>query len=220
MPSLDEKDAIQTILRNLPSPCIVELGACGGEESNWLRSACRDPQHLHHILVEPDPRNCQMILNAEPTSRTRRLIIGAIADSIGMRPFWFAFNTKDRSHASGSLRKPTGHVALIPEVQFQFTGMVPCYTLDALFDAEWLTKIDLLYTDLQGSEREMIRGGEVALSHTLFCFMEVERVELYDGEALRDELVQMMTERNFVIHQEFDFNILFRNTAFVERGPR
>ena len=98
--------------------------------------------------------------------------------------------------------------------------MVPCYTLDALFEAEWLSKIDLLYTDLQGSEREMIRGGEAALKHTHFCFMEVERVELYERQALREELVSMMDERDFVIHQEFEFNSLFRNTAFVERGPR
>jgi len=218
MPSPQEQAAITRLLRQIPSPTILELGACGGEETPWLRAACRDPQHLHHVLVEPDPRNVQKILDAEPTSRTRRLIVGAVSDTNEMQTFFFATNLKDRSNASGSLRKPTGHLEHIPEVQFTHVGAVQCYTLDTIFEREWLTRIDLLYTDLQGSERDMIAGGQVALSHTRYLFMEVERVELYEGEALRDELLAMLP--GWRLLEEFDFNVLLENPNFSERGPR
>jgi FkbM family methyltransferase len=218
MPSINEQSAISAILREIPSPTILEIGACGGEETPWLRAACQDPQHLHHVLVEPDPRNVQKILDAEPTSRTRRLIVGAVSDRSGMQPFHFATNLKDRSNASGSLRKPTGHVELIPEVQFTHVGAVQCYTLDEIFEREWLTKIDLLYTDLQGAEDLMIRGGQIALSHTRYLFMEVERVELYEGQQLRDGLLAMLP--GWLLVEEFPFNVLLENLKFEERGPR
>jgi FkbM family methyltransferase len=218
VPSRDEQSAISAILREIPSPCIVELGSCGGEETPWLRAACQDPQHLHHVLVEPDPRNVQKILDAEPTSRTRRLIVGAVSDRSGMQPFHFATNQKDRSNASGSLRKPTGHVELIPEVLFTHVGAVMCYTLDEIFEREWLTKIDLLYTDLQGAEDLMIRGGQTALKHTRYLFMEVEKVELYEGQQLRDGLLAMLP--GWLLVEEFPFNVLLENPRFRERSPR
>ena len=64
----------------------------------------------------------------------------------------------------------------------------------------------------------MIAGGPVALSHTRYLFMEVEKVELYQGEGLRDDLVNMLP--GWEVIGEWEFNILMRNTAFVERGPR
>jgi FkbM family methyltransferase len=170
------------------------------------------------VLVEPDPRNVQKILDAEPTSRTRRLIVGAVSDRGGMQPFHFATNQKDRSNASGSLRPPSGHVALIPEVEFTHIGAVMCYTLDEIFEREWLTKIDLLFTDLQGAEDLMIRGGEVALSHTRYLFMEVERVELYAGQQLRDGLLAMLPGWKLI--GEWEFNVLLENPNFTERQPR
>ncbi len=149
---------------------------------------------------------------------TRKLIIGAVSDEMGFRPFHFAFNAKDKTHASGSLRKPTGHLTAIPEVSFPFTGMVQTYTLDQIFEREYLTKIDLLWADIQGAENMMIAGGQEALKHTRWLFMEVENVELYEGEALRSELISMLP--GWHVLQSFEYNILMENGNFVERGPR
>lgn len=216
MPSVDEKNALSRILADIDRPCILELGAHKGEESFWLRAACKPGQMLNHIMVEPDPRNCQTIINAEPLSDFRRLIIGAVADDVEMRPFQFAFNVDDKTHASGSLREPTGHLFHFPQVKFTHVGAVQCYSLDWIFHHQNLTKIDLLYVDIQGAENMMIAGGQTALRHSRYLFMEVENVELYAGEALKGDLIAMLP--GWEVVQEFEYNVLLRNTNFRESG--
>ncbi len=96
--------------------------------------------------------------------------------------------------------------------------MVHVYTLDAIFEREWLTKIDLLWVDIQGAERDMIAGGAKALSHTRYMFMEAETTELYEGQAMRGELLAMLP--GWTLLGEFEANVLLWNDNFSERPPR
>lgn len=248
MPSREEQDRVSSLLRDLEcSPCIVELGAHTGEDEEWIRAACRDPRQVHYVMVEPDPRNCQAILDRHakvylyasgrqasesskgwfqgthsmykhsPLLGSRRLIIGAIADENGIREFNFSQDMQGR-RTSGSLRQPTGHLKYFPEIGFPFKGMVPVFTLDHIFESEWLTKIDLLWADIQGAEDMMIRGGQTALKHTRYLFMEIEKEELYGGEKLGHELIAMLP--GWEVIEQFPYNVLMRNTEFSERGPR
>lgn len=218
MPSVSEQKTVSALIASLPSPCIVELGAHTGEDEEWLRGAAADPDQVHYVMVEPDPRNCQAILERGPIHRTRRLIIGAVAEASGFRSFNFSVNLTNGGRTSGSLRKPSGHLKYFPEIEFPFVGTVAVYTLDEIFEREWLTKIDLLWVDIQGAENLMIAGGPVALSHTRYLFMEVEKEELYQGEGLRDDLVKLLPAWEVIA--EWEFNILMQNFEFVERGPR
>jgi FkbM family methyltransferase len=241
MPDPQEQRAVMEALRSIPSPCkhgfcIVELGAHTGEDEDFLRTAapCGN-EDIHYVLVEPDPRNCNAILNRpwigfkdvgspwgapRPINRTRRLIIGAVSDKDGEAIFHMSENPRENNHASGSLLEPTGHITGMPWITFERKTWVQVFRLDTIFDAEYLSKVDMLWTDLQGSERAMIAGGHEALSHTRFVFMETEKVELYRGQALKDELVRLMYERCFVPIEEFDYNVLFRNEKFTERAAR
>lgn len=216
MPSAIEQIFVRQILWPLRNPCIVELGAHTGEDESWIREACRE--EAHYVMVEPDPRNVQKIIDRGPLHRTRRLIIGAIAETNGSREFNFATKISDKSHASGSLRKPTGHLEHFPDVHFDQSSPVECFSLDSIFESEWLTKIDLLWVDIQGAENLMIAGGKTALSHTRYLFMEVENVELYEGEALKTDLVALLP--GWTVLQEFEYNVLMVNGGFSERGPR
>lgn len=212
MPTPTEQSVVSGLLSVIRNPVIVDCGAHIGEEEQWFRQAC--PETLHYIMVEPDPRNCQVILDREPTSRVRRLIVGAISDKDGGAQFHFSENKVNGDHGSGSLLEPSGHLEHIKHVSFPMAGFVPTYKLDTIFKREWLQKIDLLWVDVQGAERQLIAGGQKALSRTRYCFMEKEHVELFKGEALRDELVLLM--KGFVVLHEFEQNILFFNPNFKD----
>lgn len=245
MPSPEEQQAIREICAPLRSPCVVELGAHTGEDEGWIRGSFQEP--VHYLMVEPDPRNVQAILDRagklelsgynttpgegrgaplgnhsiyqyNPALGSRRLIVGAVADEVGMKEFHFSYDVKTSVRASGSLREPTGHLVHFQDITFPCKGIVQTYTLDWIFDHEWLSKIDLLWADIQGAEDMMIRGGQTALKHTRYLFMEVEQKELYAGEQLRDGLVGMLPGWSIV--KEFPYNILMHNPAFEERGPR
>ncbi len=218
MASEQEQAAIRSILNDpeMCAPTIVELGAHCGEDYEWIYPACHTKPH--YVMVEPDPRNVQYLIDCACLWPGRRLIIGAVSDHSGFEPFHFCENSVANNHASGSLRKPTGHLEHFPEVTFPNVGMVHVYSLDAIFEREWLTKIDLLWVDIQGAERDMIAGGQKALSHTRYLFMEAETTALYEGQALRPDLLAMLP--GWMLLGEFEANVLLGNINFSERAPR
>lgn len=203
----DEFEVLKFELSRVTHPFIVEVGAHCGEEADNFSRMCKD---YLHIMVEPDPRNCQVILSR--ITVPSNLIIGAVSDSSGFKPFHFSGNGNG-VHGSGSLLEPTGHLEHFPEIHFAHTGYVPCYTLDEIYSARGMTKIDLLWIDAQGAESAIIKGGPNALSHTRMIFFEAESVELYEGQVLKPELVAMLPGWDMV--RDFGSNVLMRNKAFV-----
>ncbi len=195
------------------SPCIVELGARTGEDEPWLREACsEDP---HYVMVEPDLFNAQHILDdPRGLDQNRKLILGVVADYDGDATF-FPSISPDGARTSGSIRQPTAHLRHFPDIKFPFKpNIVPCWTLDSIFRKDWLTKVDLLWVDIQGAEGDMILGGRCALARTRYLFMEVEGVELYRGQALRDDLLAMLP--GWKLLQDFGCNVLLENPNPIE----
>jgi FkbM family methyltransferase len=214
-----EKDAIRKILQASSAPCIVELGARTGEEEQWLREACgdgpgRDP---HYIMVEPDMWNLQHLLdNPRGLDQNRKVIAGAVTHEDGIVQF-FPSISPDGSRTSGSIRLPTqAHFDRYPDVKFmkELASVVPGWSLDSIFRKDWLTKIDLLWADIQGAEADMILGGTEALKRTRYLFMEVYDEEMYVGQAGRRGLLAILQEWRLV--EDFGDNVLLENPSPIE----
>lgn len=212
----DEYMAVRKVCSPLRQPVIVELGARTGEDEDALRRAFREP--CKYVMVEADMQNCQAIMDHSHSSQmsgayltiNRRLILGAVAGHNGLVTF-HGSKSADDARTSGSIRRPTGHLRFFPEIEFpdELKTVVPCYTLDEIFRRELLEKIDLLWVDIQGAERDMIAGGAAALARTRYLFIEAEETELYEGEALKPELIAMLPGWNVL--QDFGYNLLMRN---------
>jgi FkbM family methyltransferase len=213
MANEQEKAAISRVMKDIISPCVVELGARTGEDEPWIRGCCHeDPCY---VMVEPDLPNAQLIIDhPRGIDRNRRLILGAVAERDGEVQFHVSWNPADGSRTSGSIRQPTGHLAYYPNTEFTGINMVPCWKLDTIFNKEWLTKIDLLWVDIQGAERDMIAGGQGALQRTRFLFIEVESSELYQGQALREDLFRMLPCWQIV--EDLGQNVLLQNVNPIE----
>jgi FkbM family methyltransferase len=212
MASAQEKVFIFNLLRGIDDPVIVELGAHLGEEEFWIRGCCKEQPH--YIMVEPDTRNLHHI-RKNMLNYKHILYAGAISDKNGECDFHLCENIHEPhmwAHASGSIHKPTGHLSKFPFIKFDNTVIVKTFTLDEIFAENNLSKIDLLWVDIQGAEKEMIAGGQNALKYTRYIFMEAEYEEMYEGEALKQELITMLPD--FTLIGDFDFNIVLRNTLW------
>ena len=207
MSTQSEITAISKILVNSVSPCIVELGGYHGEDSMWMMQVVAEKNPVC-IMVEPDPQN---IATIKGLGYGGRLIEGAISDHTGHCDFWACYTEEGRG--SGSIRRPTGHITEKPWYDFKkMQTEIPCYALDDIFIGHELDHIDVLWVDIQGAERDMIAGGQKALKHTRFLFIEAEERELYEGQALRPQLLKSLPE--WVVIAEFEHNLLLRNDAF------
>lgn len=214
MATPQEQAAIRQLLQSARNPTIVELGAHCAEDQTWIEAACAEQPH--YVMVEADVRNAQVILDKTLLTTHRKLIVGAVAATNGLVEFHVSDNNIGQGRGSGSIRKPTGHLEHIPWCTFPFKTVVPAYTLDEIFRREWLMKIDLLWVDIQGAERDMIAGGRIALSRTHYLFMEAEEIEMYEGQASKAELIAMLP--GWTLMQDFGCNILMRRDLPIVEG--
>lgn len=209
MSSLAEKQAVLKLLRGTFEPVIIDLGAHLGEELQWM--AAMEPLY---VAVEADAQNYAMLSKLAGVYPIR----AAIARESLPQRFYGAQNHQSRNRASGSIKKPTGHLVHFPEVTFEEPAIVPGLSLDDLFwhleTNKLIRHCDLLWVDIQGAERDMIAGGQEGLKRTRFMMIEAEpEVELYEGQALKEELLGLLPEWKMV--QDFGYNVLLANQAYA-----
>lgn len=208
MSSQQEQADISRILRGCRNPVIVDLGSFQGEDTVWMAEACLQTPRC--VLVEADMRNLQVIIDRKIAPQEHRsLILGAVADHDGLAQFHVCENTVGQGRGSSSIRKPTGHLDAIKWCEFPHVSVVPCYTLDSIFRREWLEKIDVLWVDIQGAERDMIAGGQKALERSHYLFVEAEDAEMYEGQATKPALIKLLPGWNLIA--EYEYNILLEN---------
>lgn len=191
-----------------PSPLMVEIGCNDGTDTNKFLKVLPGARIY---CFEPDPR---AIARFEKTVNDDRasLIKAAVSDTNGSATFYGssgqppeAQRTPDASHycfleewdLSGSLYKPTGHLAKSPWVQFpedrQYTVMT--MTLDAWLDLHReISQIDFIWADVQGAEGPLIRGGTFALSVTRYFFTEFYDTPLYEGQVSLSTIQAMLPD--------------------------
>lgn len=90
--------------------------------------------------------------------------------------------------------------------------IVPTKALD---DCNYFNKapIDLIKLDVQGSELDIIKGGENTIKTTNFVLAEVSLVPYNHGAPLMDDVVNKMTELDFCIVDIVEYHKI-NNTIF------
>ena len=156
---------------------------------------------------EPDPRNHQVArVNVIPHR-------AAIADRDGRAPFILSQLGwgQEWTHSS-SLKTPKNHLSRFP-VTFGETIEVETLTLDSFHRKQGLGDIDFIWADIQGAEREMIRGGQECLARTRYLFTEYSDDELYEDQATLREILDMLP--GFRVLELWPEDILLENRRFA-----
>lgn len=197
----EEVELIKQIVSRFEDPVIVDLGARRGEDTDWVIAACKKQPRA--VLVEADIANYKdLVARNLPVD----CVYGAIADHDGTCDFW---ENHDLGWGYGSIYAPMPGANSVNYDMFKRTENVPCFTFDTLFRQQKLEHIDLLWVDLHGAEKDMIRFGREAMSKTHHLFMEALDNKLYEGSATKQELMAMLPGWRLV--KEFPWNILLRN---------
>lgn len=90
-------------------------------------------------------------------------------------------------------------VSLFPGTAEVRTEKVPVGPLSDFVSAGDIKAPALLKLDVQGFELETLLGCEDLLECFAYVYAECSFVELYTGQALADEVVAWLRERNFVL---------------------
>jgi 2-O-methyltransferase len=194
-------------------PVVIELGACHGEDTQWLSRLGQC------ISVEPDPRNAADV-------RERNLPITFYQAAIGSENttgiLWMSGgqNPYGQLHtASSSIHRPTGHIIRHPGYTFDEKVEVQVITLDRIKNLEELDHVTFIWADIQGAEGDMVRGGQETLRVTDWLYCEYSNEELYEGQPVLDEWVSWLPATWRMVYR-WESDVLLRNVRpRVEPSP-
>ena len=98
---------------------------------------------------------------------------------------------------SSSLLEPVKHLELHPNVAFNEAIEVPTRRLDGLLAESDALPPQFIHMDVQGAELMVLEGLGLALEHVEAIWLEVERVELYKGQPLVDDVRRFLGQYGF-----------------------
>ena len=94
---------------------------------------------------------------------------------------------------SSSILKPKQHLELHPDVSFNGTEQVEVSLLDD-YD---IGESNFINIDVQGYELEVFKGGKKTLEKVDYIYCEVNRGEVYEGNAMVEELDEFLSSYGF-----------------------
>ena len=209
---------IANLIRN-ESPVIIEVGAHFGTDTLKMLNQYQNPKIY---CFEPDPRNIE-IFKQNINSDNVYLFPFAVSDKDKANVSFYQasseatekmlekyhwINKEDfikkklaRSSAS-SLKK--GHEAVADANQI----FVNTIALDNWSQKYNLSIIDLMWIDVQGAEKEVLKGAKSLLSKTRYVWIEYGEVEYDGGMSLTETYKQLGN----------DFNLITKGSYFRKRG--
>lgn len=110
----------------------------------------------------------------------------ALGSEVGTAKMYISDNEKQ----SSSILKPKVHLTHHPHVKFDGTEEVEVDCLDN-FDTR---ECNFLNMDVQGYELEVLKGGSKTLEHVDYVYCEVNRDEVYEGNAYIEEIDEFLSK--------------------------
>ena len=164
---------------------IIHVGAHYGEElSEYVSNGIQDI-----ILFEPISENFDILSDKVKDLNAN---IEGHQVALGSERGEFTMYVSDNEKQSSSILKPKVHLTHHPHVKFPSTETVEVHLLDD-YDSKDYNFINM---DVQGYELEVLKGGTKTLEHVDYVYCEVNRDEVYEDNAMIEELDEFLSSYN------------------------
>jgi FkbM family methyltransferase len=193
-----------SVLKNLNSDFIVDVGANRGQFALVSRKIFPDAKiHSFEPLDEP-AKIFETVFLEDSNVHLHRCAIGSENKTM-------AIHVSEHDDSSSLLPIGKKQSELFPhtgESEIRETLVQP------LFEAISIDEISsnaLLKIDVQGFELEVLKGCQSTLSKFTHVYVECSFIELYEGQALANEIIDFLHKNNFVL-------IGIHNTYYSRNG--
>jgi FkbM family methyltransferase len=167
---------------NMDVKGIIHVGAHYGEEiSEYVDNGIQDI-----VVFEPLSECFDVLLNKVMDLNAN---IEGHQVALGSAPGTATMYLSDNEKQSSSILKPKVHLTHHPHVKFNGTEEVEVDLLDN-FDTK---DYNFLNMDVQGYELEVLKGATETLKHVDYVYCEVNRDEVYEGNAYVEELDEFLS---------------------------
>lgn len=194
---------------------ILDVGANDGADTRELLA--QFPRGRVYAF-EPDPRAIRRFRSStnDPRAVLFEVAIGHYDGTIEFHMSDADLNAKwaevmpEGWDQSGSIHKPKEVTKVYPWVKFERTIEVPLMRLDTWAQENSIGQIDFMWVDIQGAEKDLIRGAPETMRKTRFFYTEYSDEELYEGGvASLQDIADLLPD--FELVYRYPTNALFRN---------
>lgn len=191
---------------------MADVGARGGWQRHWSEVS----EHMSFVGFEPEPEE---LARLKAIAKANETFVGeALFSKPGRIPLYCT-----QVPSNTSVFPPNSDLIspLAPDdesMKVVRVEEVDASTLDASLASYGVDSLDFLKLDTQGSELDILRGGERVVSEGLFGVeVEVEFARLYVGQPLFPDVHEFLTGHGFHF---IDFATVqtFADLAFNKRG--
>ncbi|PWG05288.1 FkbM family methyltransferase [Polaribacter aquimarinus] len=106
-------------------------------------------------------------------------------------------NSTDFGNKSSSLFKPGKTKEVHPWLEFKESITIKTNTLENFCSEKKVKTIDFIHMDVQGAELMVLQGANSMLKNVKSIWLEVEKVPLYEGQALKSDIEEFLINNNF-----------------------
>ena len=202
------KKELLCLFRKEDDLIIFDIGACEAEDS--IRYSKLFPKATV-FAFEPRPDNftkAKELINQYQCKNSIVLEKLALSNANGVADFFVSEGEpnelKNDEHwnygnKSSSLLPPSDNIKN-HTAWLQFKKKIPVKTLrlDDYVAKNEIQSIDFLHLDVQGAELMVLEGAGIFLEKIKLIWLEVETVELYNGQPLKNDVEQFMAKAKFI----------------------
>ncbi len=190
-----------SILAPLHLRTVVDIGANRGQFALVVRGLFPEAR-----IIAFEPLEEPVDLFMRVLGEDERVVLHHVA--VGPRRQRQVMHISVADDSSSLLPIGGEQVRLFPGTEEREQREVEVVPLHEIVTPKELNPPSLLKIDVQGYEREVIEGCRSLLSYFQYVYVEGSYVELYEGQALADELVCTLRERGFrwkgIFHTLYD----------------
>ena len=170
---------------NMDVKGVIHIGGHYGEEiDEYVRNGIQEVV-IFEPLSDCFDVLCENIRDLNANITAHQVALGSVEGTATMY-------VSDNEKQSSSILKPKVHITHHPHVKFPETEEVEVKVLD---DYEY-TEYNFLNMDVQGYELEVLKGATETLKHVDYVYCEVNRDEVYEGNAYVEELDEFLSSYN------------------------
>ncbi|PIQ48573.1 MAG: hypothetical protein COW03_09310 [Cytophagales bacterium CG12_big_fil_rev_8_21_14_0_65_40_12] len=192
----DHQEDIDLLLKGnlIPKRGIIHIGAHEGQEvAKYLALGFKKI-----MLIEANSELVELLNDKFRNVSEVVVVFQAISDIEGTIDFHI-HTSRSGSTEPASILKMKEFNKIVKTLSTPKTIQVPTCRLESLFKDQYeLEDYNFINVDVQGAELHVFKGASSILPHFDAIISEVNLIELYEGAALEEEIVDYLEKHSFI----------------------